>query len=88
MDGGNAALKKLTHLYLPLNPATDFSVVEQLPMLRTLYADLDQLPDQLAWDAVPERIALRVLRVIPLKKSQYHMARVFSWIGRKSNTDL
>lgn len=77
VDGGNASLKKLTHLYLPLNPATDFSVVEQLPMLRTLYADLDQLPDQLAWDAVPERIALRVLRVIPLEKSQYHAEVIY-----------
>ena len=73
-----ANLKKLTHLYIADNPITDFSVVAQMPKLRTLYTDVDQLPDQLAWDKIPNHIALRVMYLTPLENCLYHIDMVYS----------
>ncbi|MBO5147015.1 MAG: hypothetical protein J6C19_16065 [Lachnospiraceae bacterium] len=73
-----AGMKKLTSLYLADNPITDFSVLGELPNLRLIYADLEQMPDQLSWDAVPSRIALRVLVLTPLENYQYHAEVVYS----------
>lgn len=71
-------LKKLTHFYIADNPVHDFSVVEEMPKLRTLYTDIDQLPDQLAWDTIPNRIALRVLSLTPLENYLYHTETIYS----------
>lgn len=73
-----ANLKKLTHLYIVDNPITDFSVLAQMPKLRTLYTDIDQLPDQLAWDKIPPSIALRVMYLTPLENCLYHVDMVYS----------
>lgn len=71
-------LKKLTHLYIVDNPVTDFSVVENMPNLRTLYTDIDQLPDQISWDKIPNRIALRVLKITSLKNYLYNTETIYS----------
>lgn len=73
-----ANFKKLTHLYIADNPVTDFSVLAQMPKLRTVYTDIDQLPDQVAWETIPNHIALRVMYLTPLENCLYHVEMVYS----------
>lgn len=72
-----AGMKQLNHLYAADNPATDFSVVEELSNLRDLYVDEKQMPDGRAWDKIPERISLHVLRLQPQGDGTYHSTVVY-----------
>lgn len=82
-----AGLKKLESINITRNPVQDFSVIEQLPALRILYVDLEQLPDQPAWDTIPARVSLRVLHLTPLEGSQYEAETVYSRpISHPANT--
>ncbi|MCI8408181.1 MAG: leucine-rich repeat domain-containing protein [Lachnospiraceae bacterium] len=83
-----AGLKKLESLYIARNPIQDFSVVRDLPALRILFADLEQLPDQLAWDTIPKRISLRVLQMTLLEGDKFDIETIYSRPIFPSENDL